>query len=138
MHRIINNADMFKEKLGKTQITNVDFCDTMTKHDGKDTFHYLDPPYWDTHERYQLEKVHPSRVAGCASKMKGKVLVSYDDRPAVKKAFKGWKKEKHATKYEMQSANRKQRGEKKDVTEVLMMNYNPKTGERIKVPRVAG
>ena len=42
------------------------------------------------------------------------------------------------TKYEMQSANRHQRGEKKDITELLIMNYNPKTGERIKVPKIAG
>ncbi len=138
MNKLILNADMYKEKLGKTQVMNADFCDAMTKHDGKNTFHYLDPPYWDTHERYRLEKVHPSRVAGCASKMNGKVLVSYDDRPEVRKAFKGWKVEKHNTKYEMQSSNRNNHGEKKDVTEVLMMNYDSKTGKRIKVPRVAG
>lgn len=138
IHKLITNADMYKEKLSKTTIMNTDFCDAMTKYDSKDTFHYLDPPYWDTHERYGQDKVHPSSVVACASKMKGLVLVSYDNHPQVRKAFKGWKTEKHKTKYEMQSANRDARGEKKDVVEVLMMNYNPKTGERIKVPRVAG
>jgi len=138
MHRLISNADMYKEKLSKTQVTNDDFCSVMKRHDSKDTFHYLDPPYWDTHEKYNLEKIHPLDVAGCASEMKGKVLVSYDNSPEVRKAFRGWKTEKHDTKYEMQSSNKKARGEKKNVTEVLMMNYKPKTGERIKVPLVAG
>ena len=111
----------------------------MKKHDSKDTFHYLDPPYWDTHHKYGLPKVHPNDVAGCANQMKGKVLVSYDNVPEVRKAFNGgkWKKEKHDTKYEMQSSNRGMRGVKKDVTELMIMNYNPKTGERIK-PRMAG
>lgn len=137
MNRIITNIDMYNEKLSKTQIMHTDFCDAMKKHDSKDTFHYLDPPYWETHERYNLDKVHPASVAGCAGKMNGKVLVSYDNHPEVRKAFKGWKVKKVKTKYEMQSANRHQRGEKKDVTELLIMNYNPKTGERINIPKVA-
>ena len=138
INKIVANADMYQEKLSKTKIYNRDFSDVMEKYDSKDTFHYLDPPYWETHHDYYLPKVYPEDVASSASKMKGKVLVSYDDSPAVKKAFKGWKTEKHDTKYEMQSSNKKARGEKKNATEVLMMNYNPKTGKRIKVPRVAG
>jgi len=135
--KIKSNADMYKEKLGKTTVTNDDFCTVMKKHDSKDTFHYLDPPYWDTHHQYDLPKVNPKDVAKCASEMKGDVLVSYDNHPDVKKAFKGWKAEKHKTKYEMQTSNEGQRGVKKDVTELMLMNYDPNTGKRIKVPRVA-
>jgi DNA adenine methylase len=137
--RVISNADMFQEKLNHTVIESDDFCTVMKKHDSKDAFHYLDPPYWDTHHKYGLPKVHPNDVAGCANQMKGKVLVSYDNAPEVRKAFNSgkWKKEKHDTKYEMQSSNRGMRGEKKDVTELMIRNYNPKTGESIK-PRTAG
>ena len=139
MTKIISNADMFQGKLGQTVIESDDFCTVMKKHDSKDTFHYLDPPYWNTKHRYGLPKVHPSDVAGCANQMKGRVLVSYDNVPEVRKAFNGskWRKEKHDTKYDLLSGGQITRGVKKDVTELMIMNYNPKTRERIK-PRMAG
>lgn len=128
------NINASGEKLKKTKIYNDDFCTVMKKHDSKDTFHYLDPPYHGTSQPYGLDRIYPQDVAGCANKMKGKVLVSYDNHPEVRKAFNNgkWKKEKHDTKYELQSSNKKMRGKKKDVTELMIMNYNPKTGKRIK------
>jgi len=137
IHRMIHNADMYHDKLKKTSVSRRDFCDAMKKHDSRDTFHYLDPPYWDTNEKYNQKKIHPQNVVACASKMKGKVLVSYDDVGEVKKAFRGWKKKRVKTKYEMQSSG-SLAGVKKDKTELLIMNYDPRSGKRLKIPRVAG
>jgi len=134
---ISKNMELYKTKLSKTHISNKDFCDVIKQHDSKDTFHYLDPPYHGTSQSYGLPRVHIEEVVGCASKMKGKVLVSYDNHPEVKKAFKGWKVEKVETKYRMQSSTIKMRGKDKDVTELLIMNYNPKTGKRITLSKKA-
>jgi len=129
--------EMYNKKLKKTIISNGGFCPVMEKHDSKDTFHYLDPPYHGTSQPYGLKRVNVDEVISCASKMKGKVLVSYDNHPEVRKAFKGWKVEKVETKYELQSSNPNARGVKKDVTELMIMNYNPKTGERINIPKAS-
>lgn len=137
MYTVKKDIELYQAKLKKTKVTNKDFCDVMKDHDSIDTFHYLDPPYWETQKRYNLPKVHPNDIVGCSSRMKGNVLITYDNNPEVRKAFRGWRVEKVATKYELQSSNPNARGVKKDVTELLIMNYNPKTGQRIKVPKKA-
>lgn len=109
----------YKNKLKNTTILNQDFEKVMKNYDSEETFHYLDPPYVDTYD-YGQEKVSPERVCAVAKKMKGKVLLSYNNHPRVRKSCKGLKFKKVDTKYELQKSNT---GKSKPVKELLIKNY---------------
>lgn len=109
----------YSEKLKNTTILSQDFESVMKRYDSKNTFHYLDPPYFGTEKVYKENKdISPERVCNTAKKMKGKVMISYNDHPSVRKACKGLKFKKVETKYTLGS---KSNGKK--AKEVLISNY---------------
>lgn len=75
---------------------NKDFATVMKMFDAPSALHYLDPPYHEEDSKNfnfgnGEDNVTPERVADVAGKMKGKVMVSYDNSPGVRKAFSGKK-----------------------------------------------
>ena len=83
-------------KLKGVRITNQDFRKTIKNHDSKNTLFYVDPPYVKANEKRCLYgkdgcKVTPKEVADAVKKIKGKAIISYDNHPSVRKAFKGCK-----------------------------------------------
>lgn len=110
----------YKQKLKNTTITNQDFKKTMEKHDSKDTFHYLDPPYVKGGQIYKEHKITPKEVCEVVKKMKGKVILSYDNSPEVRKACKGLKFKKIDHSYIL---NKQKTGGIKPVKELLITNY---------------
>ena len=113
------SCNKYQEKLRKTQITNEDYRKTFKKNDSKNTFTYMDPPYVDTYD-YGQEKVNPEDVCKLAKNAKGKVMISYNDNPRVRKACKGLKIRKVDTSYTIQKS---QTGGDKKVQELLITNY---------------
>ena len=63
------------------------------------------------------------RLAEAVKNLKGKVLISYDDHPDVKKAFKGshWKIEKVKIKYGFETIKPGEKHREED--ELLIRNY---------------
>lgn len=103
---------------------NQDFAQVMRMFDSSQTLHYLDPPYaTKTTEQYGSNQVEPERVEKVARKMKGNVMVSYDNSAKVKRIF-------HPPKWEVHSIGT--RGglaghgdvQRKDL---LITNFNPAT-----------
>lgn len=114
------HAGDYKNKLKNTKILNEDFEKVMKKYDGKKTQFYLDPPYLGTEDIYkEHEGVSPKRVCDTVKKMKGKVLVSYNDHKEVKKACKGLYFKKVTTYYSQNSLSENRKGNK----ELLIANY---------------
>jgi len=113
------SCQKYKEKLRKTKILNEDYRKVVKRYDSKDTFHYLDPPYVDTYD-YGQEKVNPEDVCKLAKSVKGKIMISYNDHPRVRKACKGLKFRKVNTSYEIQKSTT---GKAKKVTELLITNF---------------
>jgi DNA adenine methylase len=114
-------------KLSKASITNEDYKTSIKKHDGKDVLFYIDPPYVGANKNKEcLYKkgycdVEPSEVASVVKGIKGKAIVSYDDHPEVRKAFKGFKMSKIELPYSF--ARNKQKEVKGKTKELLITNY---------------
>ncbi len=99
-------------------MTAQDFEKVMKDNDSKDTFHYLDPPYVGSEKVYkENDSVSPERVCAVAKKMKGKVMISYNENPQVRKSCKGMHFSKINTKHRLSSDS------EKVGREVLITNY---------------
>lgn len=117
----IKSCSSQQDKLRHTDILNKDYDTVLEKHNHKDTFAYLDPPYVDSEGMYKANNgVSPDKICKSLKGFKGKFLLSYNDDPSVKKACKNFKIKKIDTKYELQ---RTQTGKMKPVKELLISNY---------------
>lgn len=75
---------------GGTTVENLPWQDCMKRYDRAHTFFYLDPPYWQTEgygvpfgfEQYEA-------MAALMRSVKGKVMVSINDHPDIRRAFSG-------------------------------------------------
>ena len=119
LHNVKRDCQKYQQKLKKTKILNQDYRTVVKKHDSKDSFIYLDPPFVDTND-YGQKKVEPEDVCRLAKEVKGNVMVSYNDHKRVRKACKGLKIRKVETSYEMQKS---MTGQPKKVKELLITNY---------------
>lgn len=109
----------YKDKLKNTKILSQDFEAVMKNNDSKDTFHYLDPPYVGSEKVYkENDSVTPERVCSVSKKMKGKVMISYNNHPKVRNACKGLKISKINTRYTLGADSNNKKG-----SEVLITNY---------------
>ena len=118
--RFKESCGKYSDKLKKARILNEDYRSVVKRFDSKSTFHYLDPPYVDTWA-YGQEPVNPEDVCKVAKSVKGKVILSYNDHPRVRKACKGLNFKKVQTTYEMQKS---QTGQGKKVSELLISNFH--------------
>jgi hypothetical protein len=87
------------------------------------TFHYMDPPYWQTagygvdfpFENYE-------RIADFMRRCKGKVMVSINDHPDIRRVFEGF----HFETLDIRYSNTNQRQVKAEVSgELVIMNWEP-------------
>ena len=118
------NKEKYRNRLKKTILTEGDFRNTCKKYDGKNTLHYIDPPYPETtgvsSGGYKFGKgLLPSEVKQLSDSLKGKVVISYNNIPLVRKEFCHDKKYKcKKIKHVYTLNNSKQ--ERKPVTELLI------------------
>lgn len=73
-----------------TNIENLHWHQCMTRYDREHTFFYCDPPYWET-EGYGVpfEFEQYEKMAEFMKTCKGKVMVSINDHPDIRRAFEG-------------------------------------------------
>jgi DNA adenine methylase len=98
----LKNLSEYERRLRGVKIKTADFAETMRKYDSVNTLHFLDPPW----SELKYAKKHygkgfigsdgglsMARVRKVAEKMKGKVMVLYNESPGVAKEFcrRGWK-----------------------------------------------
>jgi DNA adenine methylase len=93
------HTEDYKEKLKDTTITSQDFKKVMKKSDSTKTTHFLDPPYFGSDKMYKERGVTPKEVCDTAKKMKGQVIITYNDHKEVRKACKGLKIKKISSRY---------------------------------------
>lgn len=84
----------YEKRLRHAHLRIADFEDTMNRWDSPETVHYLDPPWITLSESAAYSKKHYAdatlsleRVAKTAARMKGKVIISYDDSPEARRIF---------------------------------------------------
>jgi DNA adenine methylase len=125
----------FRDKLSKpdwvdhfvriTDVENLDFEDLITKYDTKETFHYIDAPYWKTENYYSnhdFDRNDHERLANTLKKVTGKFGMSYYDFPLLSEWFPEneykWEKKLFAKAAAAKKGKSQNMGE-----ELLIMNY---------------
>lgn len=108
------------KRLARVTIENLPYREVIRRYDRPQTFFYVDPPYWDCEGRYGKDifgKEDFSILAELLSGLKGKFLLSLNDRPQVRELFKGFRIDPVMTRYSC-AANRSI-----PASEVLIRNY---------------
>lgn len=87
-------------RLHQVTIERLDWASCLARYDRPHTLFYLDPPYWGTEgygvgfglDQYDL-------MAEMVAKLKGKAVISVNDIPEMRLAFKGLAMRKLSTRY---------------------------------------
>ncbi|MDP1655730.1 MAG: DNA adenine methylase [Hylemonella sp.] len=77
-------------RLHQVFVEHLSWANCLTKYDRPHSLFYMDPPYWGT-EGYGVEfgLEQYDQMASLMGSMKGKAVVSVNDIPEMRKAFKG-------------------------------------------------
>lgn len=107
-------------RLSRVSVENLPFDNLIKRLDGKDTFFYADPPYWDCEADYGknlFTKDDFTLLRDTLAACQGKWLVSINNVPQIRELFKDFEIKEVKTSYSIGSrAN-------KPVTELLIANY---------------
>lgn len=105
-------------RLSRVQIEQLPYQEIVLKYDRAGTLFYLDPPYYDIRlYRHNLEHDDFVSMAELLKSIKGKFLLSINDRPQVRKIFSGFNIEPIKITYSLH------RNAGKKNTELLIKNY---------------
>ncbi len=86
--RLHELLDTTHERLSRVQIERLPYEKVLARYDRSATFFYLDPPYYDIRlYQHNLEHDDFVRMAGYLKEVKGKFLLSLNDRPEVREIF---------------------------------------------------
>jgi DNA adenine methylase len=112
-------CDRYADKLKQAKMLNKDYKDVIKEYDSKDTLAYIDPPYMSATRIYKQHDTDPEDVAELIKSMKGKAIVSMDDTPQTRKAFRGLNIHRINHKYTLSKLN----GGHKKVKELIITNF---------------
>lgn len=107
-------------RLVGTYIEHLDWADCITRYDRPGTLFYCDPPYWGTTGygvEFSLDQY--GHLADLARSIKGKMVVSVNDIPDMRAAFKGLTMTRVELTYTLASA-----GSRKRVGELIIRNFD--------------
>ncbi|WP_404991313.1 DNA adenine methylase [Cupriavidus pauculus] len=109
-------------RLASTNVENLAWQECIRRYDRPHTLFYLDPPYWQT-EGYGVPFGFENyeRMAEIMRTCKGKVMVSINDHPDIRKAFDGHHMMGLDIKYSV--ANRQ--GQPDTSRELVITNWTP-------------
>lgn len=107
-------------RLSRVYIENLDWAQCIAKYDRPHTLFYLDPPYWGT-EGYGVDfgLEEYERIAELARTIAGKMVISVNDIPEMRTAFKGLPMERMEIAYTV-GANGRGRGK---MGELVIRNF---------------
>ena len=118
-------VEKYKDRMKNTKIENSDLRKTITKHDSKGTVFYIDPPYAETNRGGYVEKtIQPEHVKQALNKIKGKVILSYNDTKKVREAF--CKNSKYNCKKVNTTYTMSNTGNRKVGKELIIKNFKAK------------
>ncbi len=116
LHR---DLDAAHQRLARTCIEHLPWADVVRRYDRPHTLFYCDPPYWGT-EGYGVDfgLDEYTKMADLAKSIKGKMAISVNDIPEMRKIFKGLDMTELQTKYTLSGG-----GGQKVAQELLIRNY---------------
>lgn len=95
------------ERLAGVVIERLPYADLIARYDRPTTLFYLDPPYWGCEEDYgagMFSRDDFARLAGVLAGIKGRFLLSLNDRPEVRRLFARFVVEGVVTRYTINPA----------------------------------
>ena len=126
-HRIPMVLHLAHERLLNVQLECLPYQQILKKYDRSYTFFYLDPPYFGLpYYRFNFADKDYGDLAQVLSTLKGRFLLSLNDRPEVRQIFRSFKTESLSFAYSSQ------RKAGKTFRELLISNYVlPKRAETL-------
>ncbi|HQS59712.1 MAG: hypothetical protein B7Y56_02945 [Gallionellales bacterium 35-53-114] len=123
--RLEENLSAAHLRLDGVHIENLPWTDCITRYDREHTFFYMDPPYWET-EGYGVpfEFDQYIRMAELAKSVKGKMMISLNDHPDIRRVFADLYIETVDIEYSL--GNRHGSGAARG--ELIITNYDPHKG----------
>jgi len=84
--------ERIRDRMKNAEITREDFRDSIERHDGQDTFFYIDPPYYQSGDKraasFKIGQVDLDEFIDILSDIKGKFICSIGDEPEWIKKMK--------------------------------------------------
>lgn len=119
--RIEENLSLAWQRLSGTYVENLPWLKCAEKYDRPHTFHYMDPPYWKT-EGYGADFGFDQyeRMAEFMRACQGKVMVSINDHPEIRRVFEGFRTETMDIRY---STTNPRKGNAAVTGELAIMNW---------------
>lgn len=121
--RIEENLSSAWQRLAGTYVENLPWLACAERYDRAHTFHYMDPPYWQTagygvdfgFDQYE-------QMADFMRRCKGRVMVSINDHPDIRRAFAGF----HFEAIDIRYKTGNQRTSYSELSrELVIMNWEP-------------
>jgi DNA adenine methylase len=121
----LSKPDWVEHFLKITEVRNMDFQQVIGEFDSKNTYIYLDPPYWKTENYYSnhdFDRNDHERLANVLNQVQSKFSLSYYDFPQLHEWFPEdrfrWEKKQFA------KAASAKKGVKQNIAEeLLILNY---------------
>lgn len=122
LRKLFSLIQALENRLANTVIENQDFETLIRHYDRPDAFFYLDPPYYETEDMYDVAFGWDDhvRLRDTLGEIKGKFLLSYNDCPEIRELYKGYRMFSFKRIHGM--AQRFEAG--KEYPELLIANYD--------------
>jgi DNA adenine methylase len=111
-------------RLSRTYIENLPYQEVIERYDRPETFFYLDPPYFGCETDYGkgiFSRDDFSVLSSLLSSIAGNFILSINDVPEIREIFSPFRITEVSTQYSLSNTE-----EHKQVTELLVMNFEPK------------
>lgn len=117
-HRIPMVLHLAHERLLSVQLECLPYQDILSRYDRRDTFFYLDPPYFGLpHYKFNFTEADYVELVRLLKTLKGRFLLSLNDLPQTRKIFADFKISKLSFAYSAQPLSGKK------YNELLISNY---------------
>lgn len=93
-------------RLSRTYIEHLTWDECIRRYDRPHTLFYLDPPYWGTGGTVDFGLEQYALMADLAESIKGRMIVSVNDIPAMRQTFAGLEMERLEINYTVGGAGR--------------------------------
>lgn len=115
-----SSLEDIKKRLRNTYIENLSFEKIIEKYDRTNTFHFCDPPYYET-DGYASEfgEAEQKKLSNILHTIKGKFLLTINDHPEVRKWYEGFTMREIEVTYSVSRSIAARRGYK----ELIITNY---------------
>ena len=134
--------DAISDRWRGVHIEHLDFANIIPRYDDVGTVFYCDPPYGDCEEYYSASgfgETDHARLAGILEAIQGRAIVSYYEHPIIDDLYKRdrWRRAKINTFKSSCPLVRGGAQTRPRSVELLLMNFDPRTGRRLDERRAA-